>query len=532
MSQASNNTLAAPTVPDLTFGIELEFVLIGKCSEIEQHLGDELGSWETANIALVYEALVSNGIPVRDVEEDIGDGFFNDAFGDDQPSAAEKFQKWNLAVDCSVRLTEAEEKLLPPDYHAGSVELKSPIYSLRQRYSWHTEISHVLSTLHRTLNSPSPTTGPCPSTRLLTNETCALHIHVGKSPDASRVFTLRTLQNLLQLGTAFERLIDELHSADRIKNIPPPNTTSTSTSPSPSPSDQGDGLSFFAPPSATFRHHPDPRLAHGSALDWCAAIDAAGDPPSPSPSPVPTQPDMPTDMPIDSTDTDMPTLAHRRLTNSSRYVTYNLANAIHPGIGAPFAGEVGGSTSTAFFSDNDDSADSDDRRRSFYWTVEFRQHRGTLEAGAVFAWVDVVTRMVGVAEGWADADAEGEGDREEGEGKRARTPLWGLLAERWADVGFTAGRWLGEVLGVEGGTMGFYEGVWGRRECDGDEDEGGALGVDALVRRNEVDAARVRGRRAVLRAVLEKLLAGGHGAFSRGVLEELRGDLEARLAVL
>ncbi|KAL1645813.1 hypothetical protein SLS58_003697 [Diplodia intermedia] len=532
MAQVSPDP-AAPAAPDLTFGIELEFMLIGNKHEMLNYLmspGDT-GWYDIARV-LVRQVLASNGIPMYECED-----LFAAAFGDDQPPIAQRYQKWAVSPDNSVSLTEAEQRLLPDGYMSDCVELKSRIFSLRNEHEWRTEIAHVLATLHRTLNSS--TTGICPSVRIFTNETCALHVHVGRSADASRVFTLRTLQNLFQLATGFERVIDELHSADRIKNLPP--------SSGPGGGLFGETLSIIAPPSAHWRGHPDPAVAQGSALDWCAAIDAPFVAPAREESASISLAAADRD---DSDDSDdgPPTplspgrishLALRRMTSSSRLVAYNLCNALIIGYGPPFDPVCPPSNH-----DNNNVLDDDeerggsttmhrrgrvDREWSFYtWTVEFRQHRGTLEAAAVSAWVDVVTRMAGVAERAADAGAAGT------------DTLRGLLLARVADPAFGARRWLTDTLGVARETVAFYDAQWRRREADVDAVDtragaGAAAGVypaAVLLWRNALETAELRSRRRVLVTVRRKLEDGQYGRFDRSVWRELaRGMTDELMAI-
>ncbi|KAL0258560.1 hypothetical protein SLS55_006057 [Diplodia seriata] len=525
MAQVSPDP-AAPAAPDLTFGIELEFMLIGNKHEMLKYLSPD-DTYDAA-CGLVRQVLASNGIPMYEAED-----LFAAAFGDDQPPMAQRYHKWAVSPDSSVNLTDAEHRLLPDGYISDCVELKSRVFSLRNEYEWRTEIGHVLATLHRTLNSS--TTGVCPSVRIFTNETCALHVHVGRSPDASRVFTLRTLQNLFHLATGFERVIDELHSADRIKNLPPPPPAGVNNG------TFGETLSIIAPPSAHWRGYPDPAIALGSALDWCAAVDAPFDADTRRDAITLRASDGWRALAADGDDSDdssssddgPPTplsparishFALRRMTSGCRLVAYNLCNAIIMGYGPPFDafpsiadGEERGGSTTA----HRRARDMVDRQWSYYtWTVEFRQHRGTLETDAVFAWVDVVTRMAGAAERFADA------------GEAGTNALHEMLLARVPDPKFGARRWLVEALGVADETVAFYDEQWRRMEADVDKVDtgmgGGGVGVypaAVLLWRNALETAELRSRRRVLMALRRKLEDGQYGAFERGVLGELVGDM-------
>lgn len=79
--------------------------------------------------------------------------------------------------------------------------------------SYSEEMRAVLARLNHHFNTPAGCVGPRKSYRLALNETCGLHVHVGNE---SRGFPLRTIKNVVSAYLTNERLIDSMHSANRI----------------------------------------------------------------------------------------------------------------------------------------------------------------------------------------------------------------------------------------------------------------------------------------------------------------------------
>lgn len=75
------------------------------------------------------------------------------------------------------------------------------------------EIKTVLGALHQAFNSPTAAGDSRRAQWLAINNSCGLHVHVGNDEAG---FPLQTIKNLLSLYTAFERVIDKMHTQWRI----------------------------------------------------------------------------------------------------------------------------------------------------------------------------------------------------------------------------------------------------------------------------------------------------------------------------
>ncbi|KAB2569136.1 hypothetical protein DBV05_g12188 [Lasiodiplodia theobromae] len=487
MEQVSANA-SSQAIPDLTFGIELEFILIGDGQEMNQQL---YGSGAPAFDALfhskgrqlVHRVLSNHGV------EAVVNGFTpRDNIGGPM---SERYQKWTVAPEPTVRLSNDEQLLLPEGFIAEAIELKSPIFSLQDQDYWRGEINHVLDTLQNNFNSEQ---GLCPSIRLLVNETCAFHVHVGKSDDASRIFTLRTIGNLYQLATGFERVIDELHSADRIKE-------STWAEPTVDMVDQNGYIKIplFTPPSSGWKRDADPDVSEeGTPLTWCKVIE---------------------DLTAGSNDPNHVVTLNRalqRLTGGSRLVAYNLNNCIVPDLWplpAYRGTNVGASGSATHYHPHDP------QRASNTWTIEFKQHGGTLDVRTVFAWVDVVTAMTGLAEHCADG------------GFLEREELHDLLQEHAEDASFGPAEFLKDVLKVSVDTQDYYAWVWERtwNNIDPAPAASNTYPARMLLRHNAVQMADLRSRAAVVIELDYKLRSKQYGMFNSETKSTMKDSMKVKL---
>ena len=185
---------------NLTIGVELEFILLARLDR-----GEELFS-EKGELA-VYEALqnctVANGKSPY--------GLFSSKLRihnrNLQPGNLNDFSKWSIVSDDSCSLLDQEMQMLPgTDYKGFPIELRSRVFEYYQD-DWRTEIASVIRTLHEHFNQPDS------RYRILVNERCGLHVHVGNRKEG---FPLQTVQNLIQLVTAYEHCFDSLHTTQRI----------------------------------------------------------------------------------------------------------------------------------------------------------------------------------------------------------------------------------------------------------------------------------------------------------------------------
>ncbi|KAK4927827.1 hypothetical protein LTR49_005453 [Elasticomyces elasticus] len=181
------------TTTPLTFGVELEFLAIFPTSIVwpnPRYSEDLSGGCGAA----IYYGLLRAGIPATGWQPE------DEGFQDD----AAPYARWAVDTDC-LRLSPAEEALLPDGSEVESIELTSRVFDLKTP-SWFHEIGRVLTVLARL-----ETETGC---RFIANASTGLHVHVGNGV-GSKV-PLQTAKNVLMLMTAFERCFDEIHTINRI----------------------------------------------------------------------------------------------------------------------------------------------------------------------------------------------------------------------------------------------------------------------------------------------------------------------------
>ncbi|KAK5747429.1 hypothetical protein LTR17_000070 [Elasticomyces elasticus] len=223
------NTRKMITTP-LTFGIELEFLAIFLTSIVwpnPRYSEDLSGGCGAA----IYYALLRAGIPATGWQPE------DEGFQDD----AAPYTRWAVDTDC-LRLSPAEEALLPDGFEVESIELTSRVFNF-QTPSWFHEIGRVLTVLARL-----ETWTGC---RFIANASTDLHVHVGNGVGSK--IPLQTAKNVLMLLTAFERCFDEIHTINRI-GFPQDYSFGFSHAP----------LSFF--------HTNNGSAADSTLFDWLAHI--------------------------------------------------------------------------------------------------------------------------------------------------------------------------------------------------------------------------------------------------------------------
>lgn len=179
---------------NLTFGIELEFIALYAKTYKWSHPQYETvaGTIETGAGGAIFWALLQAGIPATGWEPDY---WANDA---------ESYSRWTVESD-SLWLSKGEQELLPAGYKQESIEISSPIFRLGAD-DWQVQIRAVFDVLAHVEAS----TG-C---RFIANASTGFHVHVGNG--AGQKMPLETAKKILQLTTAFERVLDQLHASNRI----------------------------------------------------------------------------------------------------------------------------------------------------------------------------------------------------------------------------------------------------------------------------------------------------------------------------
>lgn len=132
-----------------------------------------------------------------------------------------EYKTWIVTRDCSIKLTNDKKKLYPDDAVVSDVEIPSRILDFSNpspcphgqvwpcigqplMWDWRDEIAAIINALKR-LNKPG--------FRVFTNETCGLHVHVGRGKSG---FGLDAAKNIMGIFNAFERCFDTLFTVDRI----------------------------------------------------------------------------------------------------------------------------------------------------------------------------------------------------------------------------------------------------------------------------------------------------------------------------
>ena len=138
---------------------------------------------------------------------------------------------WTVEGDPSVRLfTDKEERLgdnfkyfhfYPVEvksrvlYHHGALKtrVEEPLIGCAHKIRWFQEVEAVLKRIHDRFIVPGPRPLGTSRAFAMINRSCGLHVHVGNE---KRGFPLRTVQKVLSTYVANERIIDALHTDDRI----------------------------------------------------------------------------------------------------------------------------------------------------------------------------------------------------------------------------------------------------------------------------------------------------------------------------
>lgn len=175
----------------LTFGIELEFICVRPETLFDPYVDPPYDGCEGDRGAgpAIWAALNRNGIPSVGWEDDW------------EPIPTHS--RWRVEDD-KLFLSEEEQKLLPDGWEADNIEISSRKLRFGDA-SWREELAAVLQVLREVESR---------GCRFITNASSGLHVHVGFSNGV--IVPLRVAQNVFQLFTAFERLIDELHASQRV----------------------------------------------------------------------------------------------------------------------------------------------------------------------------------------------------------------------------------------------------------------------------------------------------------------------------
>lgn len=219
----SSDTAVKPL--DVSYGVEFEFILVESFPE------EQARPYRTKNdkcyygLSQVADVLKNALFQCRSCDEQ-----FHVPIGIQDESEGWKpdHSQWNVVSDDSMQLSKGQKKTL---WNSGcdmfGVEVTSrklfadrdvPIPTDSTTDHQHTilseeEIQTILGALHRAFNSPAAAKDERITQWLVINKTCDLHVHVGND---EKGFSLQTVKKVLGLSTAFERVIDRMHSRPRI----------------------------------------------------------------------------------------------------------------------------------------------------------------------------------------------------------------------------------------------------------------------------------------------------------------------------
>ncbi|GAB7332811.1 hypothetical protein MBLNU13_g04538t2 [Cladosporium sp. NU13] len=217
------NTPSTSNGLNITFGIEHEFLVLDS-----QRLNYQNQEKADHGLSLVSEALqkpmqitCSSCGQTHDYEQPIR---VQDKLNDNSDHSC-----WNLVGDLSMKLKTRQDAILRENRcEAYGVELTSRVLSVQEEKSttrlrvqakhihsatYKEEISRFIKTANELFPPQATATGHRQERRVVVNDTCSLHVHIGNGTSG---FELQTVKNLLSICTAFERIMDNMHVATRI----------------------------------------------------------------------------------------------------------------------------------------------------------------------------------------------------------------------------------------------------------------------------------------------------------------------------
>lgn len=169
---------------DLTFGIELEFVVAYQVEPYAKFAQLDIGTHVRAQL---IEFLQDAGVYEINQLEDRTDYSF-----------------WTVGADGSIKAEPHNPYL--PDWKGSEfvgIELKTPRLYYTDSADAFEQLTHVVDAVKARYAT-------------FTNESCGLHIHVGNCDGG---FPLRTVKTLAQLFVAYERQMSSIHPPHRVRNV-------------------------------------------------------------------------------------------------------------------------------------------------------------------------------------------------------------------------------------------------------------------------------------------------------------------------
>lgn len=314
--QHSSFTNASVPLP-LTFGIELEMLFLYDIDTLEAAncVAKEDCRGCTQDRIFVHPLDV-----VSKALQEAGTNIFDSSATLEEIEEAQ-YTRWTAAIDPTVVTSwsgfEHFMSIKPDKYEICTLELQSPKYVWDDGDGWRDDLRRTLQALNELFNNHKDD-----YYRLYLPDSTSLHVHIGVGTKREKyLLPLASVKSLLQLGTGFQRIVDELHTVPRF----------------------GSRAYFCEPISRFFKDmERENHLIPSGVVGWCQHMEQE----------------------IRSWDDDL-----LRNYKYDRNRAYNIAN----------------------LKVVDGKLDSGPNTKG---TIEFRQHRGTLEANEIIAWVEVTTNMI------------------------------------------------------------------------------------------------------------------------------------------
>ncbi|KAF7189565.1 hypothetical protein HII31_09205 [Pseudocercospora fuligena] len=300
-----------------------------------------------------------------------------------------RYEKWSVITDATVRLTDEQTQSLPgPDdstfTHAIEVVSRTMQHgrglttTLDDRdpdhmheISYEEEITAVFAALNAHFNVPH---APCGDAyRLMVNEQCGLHVHVG---NGRKSFPFHAIKNLVAMYTANEKQIDGMHAVSRVDGRTLISGKLLSVTPSWKHSNNKPWSAHFVDLEHAVRN--------GKAKIWGTSFPPAGQ----------QYPNVLFD--------ERPELKEAALSNDLPrrlkliYEAENLAHLKHLPGNEYLHSTVKLDNLASYEPQGYDRNDSD-HLRGKKLTFEFRQHVGTLEPIEALSWVDFLLHLLDFA---------------------------------------------------------------------------------------------------------------------------------------
>ncbi|KAK4616488.1 uncharacterized protein CLAFUR5_05130 [Fulvia fulva] len=236
---------------DLTFGVELEFIVVYHELAFETCAPDRderLGDPFVSAIPAIMSCMERAGIGAMLSDDDYDEEDYRTALS--QPSG-KRYRKWTVSRDIC-ELSRGERAHLPPGYLEETVELSSRVFAFNDGDS-HRELASILNVLNKMKVEYG-----C---EIFTNSTTGHHVHIGRRDGAE--LPLQLCKRIFQLGTAHERNIDAMHMASRV--IAPVSAKRFTN----------DLLPLYMPPSAIHRHATCDTPG-ANLFEWLERIERVG----------------------------------------------------------------------------------------------------------------------------------------------------------------------------------------------------------------------------------------------------------------